>query len=335
MGYDKPDVSIVIPVYNSSGCLSELVRQLTKELEHLGNSYEVILVEDASPDNSWAVITELVPHYPHVSAIRLMRNVGQARATLCGLAQARGGIVVTMDDDLQHRPNQLPKLLETLDTRPDIDCVFGVFKRKRHSAYRNLGSRVIRRLNSHGSGLPADTDYSSFRAMRRKVAEAILAHNTQNPVISYLIFSVTSHTTAISVEHDDRYSGLSNYTLGKQLRLALDNITNVSMLPLRAVSVMGFGACFLSLILVCVVMIRYFYHQITVPGWTTVIILISFFSGTILLSLGIIGEYLVRVLREVRGSPTYLVRERIGIDKTDIEDVAINQRRVSSQWVTP
>lgn len=335
MDSPKPVVSIVIPVYNSSGCLSELVRQLSSILDSLNKSHEVIMVDDASPDNSWAVIAELVPHYPCVSAIRLMRNVGQARATLCGLTHARGDVVVTMDDDLQHRPNQLPKLLEALDARPDIDCVFGVFKRKRHSAYRNLGSRIIRRLNSHDSGLPADTDYSSFRVMRRAVAVAILAHNTQNPVISYLIFSVTSHTMAIAVEHDDRYAGLSNYTLGKQLRLALDNITNVSMLPLRAVSVMGFGACILSFILVCVVMIRYFYHQITVPGWTTVIILISLFSGIILLSLGVIGEYLVRVLREVRGSPIYLIREKIGIVSSGIEYVSNDHRQESMQWVSP
>jgi len=129
------DISVVIPVYNSSDCLTELLRQLTETLDEMGDSYEVILVEDASPDNSWQVIEQLVPQYPRVSAIRLMSNAGQHKALICGLSHARGEIVITMDDDLQHPPDQLPVFLDALRSDPHIDCVFGHFDEKQHVGY--------------------------------------------------------------------------------------------------------------------------------------------------------------------------------------------------------
>ncbi len=303
------ELSIVIAVYNSADCLPELLAKLSETLDKTHKDYEVILVNDASPDNSWEVLESLVPQYPRVSALCLMRNYGQAMATLCGLSHAKGDVVVTMDDDLQHRPDQLLKLLAALEGNTDIDCVFGVYRKKLHSGYRNFGSKIIRRLNTKASGLPHNVDYSSFRVMRRPVVDAILAHGTQNPAISSLIFAVTRKTMSIEVEHAERYAGSSNYTLAKQVRLALDNIANVSLLPLRAVTVVGVGTCLLSLLVIAIVLTRYFIGEITVPGWTTVIILVAFFSGAILLSVGIIGEYLVRVLREVRGAPRYVVRE--------------------------
>jgi len=309
------DISVVIPVYNSADCLTELMRQLTKTLDEMGDSYEVILVEDASPDNSWQVIEQLVPQYPRVSAIRLMRNCGQAKAITCGLAHARGDVVVNMDDDLQHRPDQLPKLLKVLEESPEVDCVCGHFPEKKHARYRNLGSRMILWVNARTFGLPRNLRWSSFRAMRKSLVGAILANKTLNPAIPALVFASTPHVVSIRVEHGPRYAGKSNYTLAKQFRLAFDNICNVSMLPLRAVAAMGMGICLLSAILVVNFLVEYVRGQSAgVAGWTTVVILISFFAGVTLLSLGIIGEYLVRVLREVRGAPRYLERERIGFE---------------------
>ncbi len=309
METDTVDISIVIPVYNSSDCLPELLRQLTGQLEAMGRPYEVILVDDASPDDSWRVIKELAPHYPKVSAVRLMRNRGQAFATLCGLEHACGRIVLTMDDDLQQSPDQLPKLLDPLESDSELDCVFGYFEEKKHAAYRNLGSRAIRWINARAFGLPRDVRVSSFLAMRRRLADSILQHRTLNPAITALLFSSTRRIASVPIQHNERYAGASNYTLAKQFRLALDVICNVSMLPLRAVSLLGMGICVFSAILVAVFLYRYFTGQIGVAGWTTVVILISFFSGTILLSLGVIGEYVVRILREVRGAPRFNVRE--------------------------
>ena len=305
------EISVVIPVYNSSGCLGELLRQLTQQMEDIGKSYEVILVDDASPDDSWQVIKDLAPQYPMVMAIRLMRNGGQAFATLCGLENARGEIVITMDDDLQHPPDQIPKLLDTLKSTPDTDCVFGYFEEKKHAAYRNLGSRAIRWINARAFGLPSGVRASSFSAIRKQLADAIVMQRTRNPAISVLLYGSTQQIASVPVQHQERFSGESNYTLAKQFRLALDVICNVSMLPLRAVSLLGMTICLLSGVLVAFFLCRYFAGQTGVAGWTTVVILISFFSGVILLSLGVIGEYLVRILREVRGGPRFTIREMV------------------------
>lgn len=312
MHADSVKISVVIPVYKSGPCLPELLRQLTDQLERMRGPHEIILVDDDSPDDTWNVVQELVPRYPRVTASRLMRNSGQARATLCGISHARGEIVVTMDDDLQHRPDQLPKLVDALDNNPGADCVFGYFEQKRHAGYRNIGSRVIRWVNARAFGLPRDIRSSSFRAMRRPVAAALATHGTANPAIPALVYGTTRRIISIPVEHAPRHAGESNYTLSKQLRLALDNICNVSMLPLRAVSVMGLAICFLGAVFVVNVLVRYMLGRIGVAGWTTVVILVSFFSGITLLSLGIIGEYMVRVLREVHGAPRYVERETIG-----------------------
>ncbi len=312
MKADNMDISIVIPVYKSRDCVVELLRQLTEVLDAMGRQYEIIMVDDSSPDDSWTVITGLASDYPKLSAIRLMRNCGQAKAIFCGLAHARGDVVVTMDDDLQHRPDQLPKLLQVLESSPQVDCVCGYFPEKKHAGYRNLGSRIIRWVNGKAFGLPRNLHWSSFRAMRKSLVGAILANRTQNPSISALVYGSTHRVVSIPVEHARRYAGRSNYTLAKQFRLALDNICNVSMLPLRAVAALGMAICLLSAILVVVFLVKYVRGQVGVAGWTTVVILISFFAGVTLLSLGVIGEYLVRVLREVQGSPTYMIRDTMG-----------------------
>jgi dolichol-phosphate mannosyltransferase/undecaprenyl-phosphate 4-deoxy-4-formamido-L-arabinose transferase len=306
------DLSVVIPVYKSAACLEPLIKQLSEELRETGRTFEVILVDDASPDDSWSVIASLAKQYPFIGAARLMRNRGQQRATICGLSHARGEVVVTMDDDLQHRPDQLPILLSSLDQHPEIDCVFGVYRKKKHAGFRNLGSRALRWVNMRAFGLPRNVRSSSYRVMRRKLVRGILAHRTHNPAVGAELYGSTNRVLSIEIEHADRYAGRSNYSLGKQFALAFDNICNVSMIPLRAVTVIGSVFCLFSVLYVIYTLARYFTGQIGVAGWTTVIILLSFSSGLILLSLGIIGEYLVRVLQEVRQSPLFIERERVG-----------------------
>ena len=312
MNAPTKSITVVVPVYNSSDCLPEFMRQLTQELDALGANYDVVLVEDCSPDNSWEVLQELVPQYPRASIIQLMQNEGQARATLCGLAHAKGDIVITMDDDLQHRPDQLPKLIDALLSDPGLDCVFGCFAEKHHAGYRNLASKAIRQINARAFGLPKDVRSSGFRVMHRKVAAAMVAQKTANPAIPALLFGSTRRVKSVAVEHAPRFAGTSNYTLAKQFRLAFDNICTVTMLPLRAVSALGLLVCTLSGGLVLFYLTRYLLGRIGVPGWTTVVILLAFFSGVILLSLGVMGEYLVRVLREVRQAPMYVVRNKVG-----------------------
>jgi len=306
MTHQKTEISVVIPVYRSQDCLSELVRRLTDVLETSAKTYEIILVDDNSPDDSWDIIQVLVSQYSRLRSIRLMRNTGQAAATLCGLENTAGEIVVTMDDDLQHRPDQLPKMLATFERCPEIDCVFGAYRKKQHGLLQNVASSFILWINAKAFGLPREFRSTSYRMMRKSLVDAIVAHRTQNAALPALILASTD------LEHADRFAGKTGYTLSKQLRLALDNICNVSMLPLRAASAMGIGICFLSVLMVIYVLFKYFTGGITVQGWATVVILVCFFSGLTLLSLGVIGEYMVRILREVRGAPRFVVRERLG-----------------------
>lgn len=311
MNENPIDISVVIPVHNSSDCLVELLRQLTDILNKGGRRYEVVMVDDGSTDSSWEVIRTLCGQYALITAIRLMRNFGQVHATMRGLRQARGEIIVTMDDDLQHRPDQLPLLLDALTVNPGVDCVFGWFPEKKHAWYRNLGSRVIQRIMAGVFRLPEGVHVSSYRAMRRRLVDALLAYRTTNPVISTLVFSSTRNIVSIPIEHGARHAGRSSYSLGKQLHLALDAICNVSMLPLRALSVMGATICFLCFIFILSVLYRYFQHRIMVPGWTTLSISVAFFCGLTLVGLGIVGEYLVRILREVRGGQPCIDGETI------------------------
>jgi len=309
-------ISVVIPVYNSRDCLPELAKQLTDTLDQFGRTYEIIMVDDASPDKSWEVIEKLASEYDHVKAISLMRNVGQAKGTICGLTHAIGDVVVTMDDDLQHRPDQLPILLQALDEHPEIDCVFGTFKDKKHAGYRNFGSKMLRWINARAFGLPSNLRSSSFRVMRSQLAHAVVMHQTDSPAIGAEVFSSTNRLLSVPIEHSPRFSGQSNYTFRRQMRLALDNVCNVSMLPLRAVSVLGFAFCLFGLIFLLGVLYKYFAGHIRVAGWTTVVILVTFSAGVTLLSLGVMGEYMVRILRQVRGAPRFIPRTKIGFDVT-------------------
>lgn len=305
------DLSVVIPVYRSGACIAELLCRLDAALKKAGLSNEIILVDDASPDNSWAVIRAEAHRYPSLNAVRLMRNGGQALATCCGLEIASGAFIATMDDDLQHAPEALPGLVEMLRESPDLDAVLAYFESKKHAGYRNVASRWLQRINAQAFGLPRDVRSSSFRVMRAATAKAIAAHQTANPAITALLFNSTRRVVSVPVPHAERFAGRSNYTLRRQFRLALDTVCNVTLLPLRIVSGLGFVLCALSMIFVLSVLWRYFTHRIGVPGWATLSTLMGFSTGLILLSLGVIGEYLVRVLREVRGYPRYRIRESI------------------------
>ena len=304
-------LSVVIPVYNSSECLVELMRRFDKVLSGLDHDSELIFIDDCSPDESWQVLQKLVGEYSNVTAVQLMRNFGQAKATLCGLALTTGEYVITMDDDLQHPPEEVPKLIQYMEEHKGMDCAFGCFATKKHARYRNFASQIIRKVNGWSFRLPKDIHASTFRIMRNSVAKSVSANQTSCPSITALIYGTTQRVVSLPVQHNARYAGRSNYTLSKQFRLAFDNICNVSMLPLQAVSVFGMGMCGCSLIYTLVILVRSVMGNIAVPGWTTLTILVAFFSGIILLSLGVIGEYLVRVLREVRGEPQFVVRQTI------------------------
>jgi polyisoprenyl-phosphate glycosyltransferase len=315
------NVSVVIPVYNSSKCLSELEKRLSRVLNDLHGGYEVILVDDGSSDDSWQVIVDIVSNNYKFRAAQLMKNCGQTRATIVGIGMATGDVVITMDDDLQHDPECIPEILTEMLKKDNCDCIYAYFPDKKHVGYRNVASRVISFINTQATGGKRPVRLSSFRFMRKEIARIVSTNSSTHPSIAATIFACTDRILYIPVTHKERFSGRSNYTLSKQFRIALDNICNVSMLPLRAISATGLIASGISAILFCYIIFKYLHGGITVAGWTSTVVLITFFSGLILLALGIIGEYMVRILREVqdfRGAP---VRQCIGFPRQESPEV--------------
>jgi dolichol-phosphate mannosyltransferase/undecaprenyl-phosphate 4-deoxy-4-formamido-L-arabinose transferase len=305
------ELSIVVPVFDSRDCTAPLVARLVDELDRLGRRYEIVLVDDDSGDGGWPRVREEAERRPAVRAVRLMRNAGQVAATLCGLAESRGAVAVTIDGDLEQPPDQIPVLLAALDADPELDAVFGHFESKRHRGYRNLASRLVSRIVTRACGLPAAVRTSSFRALRRRLVDAVLAHPTRVPSLNALIGGASRRVASVAVRHDPRHAGRSAYTLGRQLRLAFDVFAATTTLPLRAVSALGLTLCAASFGYGLVVLGWYFAGRVGVPGWTTLALLVAFSAGAVLLALGVLGEYLARVLREVRGAPLYQVRERV------------------------
>ncbi len=304
-------ISVIIPAYNSDMSIGKLIEQLIPVLNLITPDNEIILIDDDSPDTTWQVIEEITQKYPRVRAIQLMKNSGQAAATLCGLCMADKEVIITMDDDLQHQPHEIPALLTALWENPDMDCVFGIFNKKQHQGYRNAASAVIAMINRRAFGLPRHVKTSGFRVMRRQLAKEMVKRKTANPSIPALLLGCTRKVMSLPVTHAPRFAGQSNYTLTKQFRMAFDNLCNATMLPLRLVSMCGMGLCLMSLCLVAYYFFQYLFGVTKLQGWTTLVLMISFFSGTILLSLGILGEYLVRVLREVSHEPAYVIRQQI------------------------
>lgn len=322
--------SIVIPVYRSSQCLPELVKRLERALEEVTPDYEVIFVDDCSPDDCWQVLEELLPTRPRFRAVQLMKNCGQTKATMCGIRLAQGKIVITMDDDLQHDPALIPQLLQELDSDGGQDCVFAYFPEKKHSAYRNAASKVIGWINSQAFGNKRQLKFSSFRLMRDYIAEIIRQDQTSTATVGGVVLANASRIKSVPITHHERLHGKSNYNFATQLRLAFDNICSVSMLPLRLISIAGLCAAGFSGLLTCYFLFRFLFGTVSVAGWTTVVILISFFSGLILLSLGVIGEYMVRVLRELQTTVSIPIRKYIGATKiatpgTQPESIASHQ----------
>ncbi len=313
MNTEKPEYSIVIPTYRGAAALPQLMERLSAVMDRSGKTYEIIVVDDDSPDHSWDVIKELKRCYPRLRALKLMSNVGQFRALMCGFDHVRGAYVITMDDDLQNPPEEIPKLITGLADHPDMDGVIGAYTDKKHSLWRRLGSGLIHWVNRLVSHKPPDLQTTSFRLLRRHLVDAISEHQTMNPVMGPLVVQNSRRLMNVTVEHHPRKLGTSNYTLLGLIKLSLDHVLNFSVIPLKIVSIIGIISALISVGLGSFYLIRYLTTDIgtQVKGWTTVVLLVTFFSGLMLFSIGLIGEYLIRIIREVSHAPRYVVREVI------------------------
>lgn len=303
-------LTIIIPVYNSEQSLPPLLQQLALVLPTLADAYEVILVNDGSRDKSWSVITALIPQYPFARGINMMRNYGQHNALLCGIRQAKGDIIITMDDDLQHPPEEIHKLLEKLNEGYDV--VYGTPHQEGHGFLRDLASQVTKIALQSAMGAQTARQVSAFRAFRTIVRQSFATYHAPFVSIDVLLTWGTTRFSSVTVREDERTLGISNYTFRKLVTHALNMMTGFSILPLQVASWIGIGLAFFSVVVLLYVLGRYMLQGTPVPGFPFLASIIGLFSGAQLLGLGIMGEYLGRMHLRLQDRPTYVVREQLG-----------------------
>lgn len=304
------DVSVVIPVYNSATTLEELVVRLTRVLDAAAQRYEVILVDDGSRDESWAVMQSLQNTYDeNLVTVQLMRNYGQHNTLMCGLALAKGEFVVTMDDDLQNPPEEIPKMLDHIRT-VELDLVYGCPDTRNHAAWRNLGSHIVWQFYRTVFRNPVTP--TPFRIMRHQLVRSVLFYDLNFTYLDGLLAWCTSRIGAVEVKHHTRPQGRSGYSLSKLLGLALNLYTNFSLIPLQVVSALGFFTAASGLLVGLYYLMQYLLTNITVPGFAATIIAILVLGGVQLLALGVMGEYLGRLHLNVNRKPQYVVRHMRG-----------------------
>ena len=307
MNRSHSSVSVVIPAYTSELSLPGLVDRLRPVLESVATDYELILVDDASRDGTWRVIEDLARSNPWIRGVHLMRNYGQHNALLCGIRLARYELIVTMDDDLQHPPEEIPKLLDKLS--PAADVIYGTPSTQQHGLWRDLASQVTKIALQSAMGAPIARKAGAFRLFRTQLRDAFASYDGAYVSIDVLLTWGTTRFDAIEVRHEPRLLGTSNYTFRKLLVHSLNMITGFSIWPLQLASLIGFFFTVVGTAALLYVVGRYFILGGVVPGFSFLASMIAIFSGAQLFALGIIGEYLARMHMRSMRHPAYAVRE--------------------------
>jgi len=305
------DISVVIPVYNGRRSLPALRERLGAVLDACAGSYEIIFVDDASPDGSWALLQEFAASDVRCKAIRLMRNHGQHNALLCGIRAASHPVIVTLDDDLQHPPEEIPKLIAEFGKGHDV--VYGTFGQERHGLLRNLASRLTKKVLQNAMGVAAAQSVSAFRIFRTELREAFAGCRSPLPNIDVMLSWGTTRFGAAQVRHEPRHTGVSGYNLRKLMTHAVNMITGYTVLPLQLASVIGFALTLLGIALLAFVLGRYFIEGTTMQGFPFLASIICLFSGAQLFALGIIGEYFARMYLRLMDKPVYTEAQRLNL----------------------
>ena len=303
-------LSVVVPVFRSAASLPELHRRLIEVLGTSPGDLEILFVEDCGGDGSWDVIQALTATDPRVRGIRLSRNFGQHNALLCGIREARGDVIVTMDDDLQHLPEELPKLLKRLDEGYDV--VYGPPDQEQHGLLRNLASQMTKLALEGAMGADTARQVSALRTFRTALRDSFAGYRSPTVNIDVLLTWATSRFAAVPVRHEPRKHGQSGYTPGKLVRHAFNMMTGFSIRPLQVASIIGIGFGLFGLAVLGYVLIRWLLHGSAVPGFAFLASIIAIFSGAQMLALGIIGEYLARMHFRTMERPPYVVRQEVG-----------------------
>lgn len=301
------NLSVIIPCYRSRLTLPELVSRLHTELPKVADAYEVILVVDGSPDDTYAVARSLELQFPDtVRALLLRRNYGQHNALLAGLARAKYEFTVTMDDDLQHRPEELATLIAPLGD-PLVDLVYGVALEEEHGIFRSLASRMVKAALA-AADVPSARDVSAFRAFRTDLRDGFAHVADQFASIDVLLSWTTNSIRRVEISMDHRTVGKSSYTFSSLARHAMNMVTGYGTVPLKLVTWLGFGCSLLGVGLLVYVLVRFLTGDIEVAGFTTLASMLAILSGAMMLSIGILGEYIGRLHFRSMQRPTFLVR---------------------------
>ena len=303
-------LSIVIPVYHSADCLEALNAAISEALGPLGIPYEVILVNDCSPDESWTVIEHLCRSHANVVGVDLRRNFGQDNAILTGIRLARGQYIAVMDDDLQHDPKVIPSLVAELEA--GFDLVYAQLGKKRQKAWKNLGSWFAGKVAEWVLNKPKDIYLSPYKVFRREVADLICNYHGAEPYIDGLLLQVTSRVTQVPVEHRLRYSGKSTYNFWASIRIWTRIAFSFSVKPLRLVTILGLAFSMLGVLLGMVVILYRLSSPQSFPertaGWASLIVAVLFRGGIQMIFFGILGEYAGRTYLRVNDQPQTAVR---------------------------
>lgn len=310
--YNKQSISVIIPVYNSGQLLFDLYKRIDETLSGLTDNFEIIFVEDCGKDNSWSIITELAKSDNRVKGIHHTRNYGQHNAILRGIKAAKGDVIVTMDDDLQHPPEEIPKLLKKLEE--GFDVVYGTPERKQHGLWRDTSSVLTKLVLQSLMGSATARKVGAFRAIRTKICKAFAHYQGTFVTIDVLLTWGTTSFGSIDVRHEPRNVGKSNYTFRKLVAHAINMMTGFSTMPLRFASMLGFFLTLLGIGLLIYVVGMYLITDTSVPGFPFLASIISIFSGAQLFSLGIMGEYLSGMHFRSMGRPYSVVGDMVGFN---------------------
>lgn len=312
--------SIIVPVYNSEHTLEELYTRLKKVFEEtVCQPFELILVDDSSKDKSYEIMTKLRAADSRVKIIQMAKNFGQHPALLCGFGYAKGDFIITMDDDLQHPPEEIPKLINVMNERDDVDVIIASYEGRQHNFIRRLGTAISVYATSKMLHKDPKLEITSFRLIRKFIVDSIVQTNVHLPQIGNLLVQTSNRIINVPIKHQQRAYGKSGYSFSKLAKSLIYDITTHSDLPLLIVRDIGMASFAFSVLMGIYYLIKYFITDVPVEGFTTLVLLLLAFSGLILFSVGILGVYLMNILNQTKRLPHYVTR-RVEVDDEKGED---------------